>query len=67
MYRVNYGVTDLKIFFFRLGILQFGFEAIDFALGFLHFFLQLFGFRPAPFPFRLVHPQLGQCSPQLRL
>jgi hypothetical protein len=29
--------------------------------------LQLFGFRPAPFPFRLVHPQLGQCSPQLRL
>ena len=60
-------MTYLEVLFLRLGVLQFGFEAVDFTLRFLHFFLQLLRFRPAPLPFRLVHPQFGQGPPQLGL
>lgn len=59
--------TYLKVFFFWLGILQFSFETIDFTLWFLNLLLQLFCFCPAPFPFGLVHPQLGQSPSQFRL
>lgn len=57
----------LQVLLLRLGIFQFGFEAVDFTLRFLHLFLELFTFGSTPLPIGLVHPQFGQGPPQFSL